>query len=318
MIDAVRTPCSIVIRAYNEERHISRLLDGIAHQQKIDPEIILVDSGSTDQTVPIAARYPVKILHLNPRDFSFGHSLNLGIAATRHELIVIVSAHVYPVYPDWLERLLAPFNQEEIALSYGRQRGNEKTHFSEQQVFARWFPETSTLNQTHPFCNNANAAIRRNLWEKHPYDENLTGLEDLAWARWAKDQGHSIAYVAEAEVVHIHSETASGIYNRYRREAMAYKQIFPSEHFSISDFFNLTISNIATDFLTAARKKCLLQNIGKIIRFRTSQFWGTFQGYRRAGPLTAQLRETFYYPHNSETNGSPMIRDIEPIRYGDD
>ena len=40
--------CSIVIRAYNEEKHISRLLEGIQHQTANDVEVILVDSGSSD------------------------------------------------------------------------------------------------------------------------------------------------------------------------------------------------------------------------------------------------------------------------------
>ena len=46
--------CSIVIRAYNEQNHIGRLLEGIRHQTLKDVEVILVDSGSTDATVEIA------------------------------------------------------------------------------------------------------------------------------------------------------------------------------------------------------------------------------------------------------------------------
>ena len=49
--------CSIVIRANNEERHIGRLLQGIAGQTIPGIEIILVDSGSTDRTVEIAKRF---------------------------------------------------------------------------------------------------------------------------------------------------------------------------------------------------------------------------------------------------------------------
>ncbi|MCS7010196.1 MAG: glycosyltransferase, partial [Anaerolineales bacterium] len=198
---------SLVIRAYNEERHIGRLLEGVRRQTVRDVEIILVDSGSTDATPAIAAQYGAKILRIAPQEFTFGRSLNLGIAATTRDLVVIASAHVYPVYPDWLERLLEPFSDPNVALTYGKQRGDEHSKFSEHQIFARWFPEESHLNQPHPFCNNANAAIRRNLWKQHPYDETLTGLEDLAWAKWAQSQGYRIAYVAEAEVIHVHNET---------------------------------------------------------------------------------------------------------------
>ena len=57
-----------------------------------------------------------------------------GCEATR-ELIVIASAHVYPVYPDWLESLLGPFEDERVALTYGKQRGPDTAKYSEQQIF---------------------------------------------------------------------------------------------------------------------------------------------------------------------------------------
>ncbi|WP_318286205.1 glycosyltransferase family 2 protein [Limnospira fusiformis] len=88
--------CSLVIRCYNEEQHIGRLLSGITQQTLTDREIIIVDSGSTDATVSIASRYPVKIVSIRPEDFSFGRALNLGCRADSGDIIVIASAHVYP------------------------------------------------------------------------------------------------------------------------------------------------------------------------------------------------------------------------------
>ncbi len=101
---------SIVIRAYNEAQHIERLLTGIRQQTFSgepveDIEVILVDSGSQDGTVEIAshfqAPFPIHIVHIQPEEFTFGRSLNRGIQQARSPVIVIVSAHVYPVYPDW-------------------------------------------------------------------------------------------------------------------------------------------------------------------------------------------------------------------------
>jgi rhamnosyltransferase len=115
---------SIIIRACNEEKHITQLLQGIGQQSLQDHEIILVDSGSTDGTLVIASHYPVRVVHIQPQDFTFGHSLNQGIQESHGDFIVIVSAHVYPVYPDWLECLLAPFADPQVALSYGKQRGS--------------------------------------------------------------------------------------------------------------------------------------------------------------------------------------------------
>ncbi|MBN2386531.1 MAG: glycosyltransferase family 2 protein [Anaerolineales bacterium] len=308
--------CSIVIRAYNEEAHIGRLMEGIRHQTVRDVEVILVDSGSTDSTVAIATCYGARVVHIRPKEFTFGRSLNLGLAAATSELVVIASAHVYPVYPDWLECLLEPFADPQVALTYGRQRGPATARFSEQQVFARWYPDQSVGRQTHPFCNNANAAIRRSVWEEHPYDETLTGLEDLAWARAAQATGRAIAYVAEAEIMHVHHETPRGVRNRYRREAMAFKRIFSEAHFNLYDFLRNVISSIGFDLLHAFRQRVLWRSLASIFWFRWNQFLGTYQGYRSASLLTPELRQTFYYHVGWEKDALPK-REVEPIRYNE-
>jgi len=287
---------SIIIRCHNEEQHIGRLLTGILRQTINPIEIIIVDSGSTDATLAIASRYPAKTFLIQPEDFSFGRSLNLGCRNATGEFLVIASAHVYPVYDNWLQTLLAPFTDPQVALVYGKQRGNETTHYSEQQIFAHWFPDHSNLWQNHPFCNNANAAIRRPLWEQLPYDETLTGLEDLDWANRAMQLGHHIAYAAEAEIIHVHNETPARIYNRYRREAIALKRIFSHEHFYFSNFLSLFLSNVTSDYYHARRDRQLRNNLLDIPLFRLMQFWGTYRGFKQTGPMNDQIRQTFYYP----------------------
>jgi len=306
--------CSIVVRAYNEEKYIGRLLEGIRQQTVKDVEIILVDSGSTDLTVEIAEKYGAKIVHIPSAEFTFGRSLNFGVQAATRELVVIASAHVYPVYPDWIESLLHPFEDEKVALTYGKQRGYELSKLSEHQIFHQWYPDVSKPNQETAFCNNANAAIRKSLWEKNPYNETLTGLEDLAWAKWIKEQGYTIAYVAEAEIVHIHNETPKGVYNRYRREAMALRKIYPEANFNFYDFVRLTITNIFSDLWHAARAGMLLKNLVSIFWFRFMQFHGTRTGHRETSLITPQLRETFYYPRERKPIPEAQ-RDVEPIRY---
>jgi glycosyltransferase involved in cell wall biosynthesis len=308
--------CSIVIRAFNEDKHIGRLLEGIQHQTANVVEVILVDSGSCDATVSIAESYGAKTVHIPPQEFTFGRSLNLGIQFAKSEFIVIASAHVYPVYPDWLASLLHPFDDHEVALTYGKQRAPESARFSEQQIFHQWYPEVSKPRQETVFCNNANAAIRRSLWEKNPYDDTLTGLEDLAWAKWAQEQGYAVAYVAEAEIIHVHSETPRGVFNRYRREAMAFKRIYPESHFSVYDFLRLTTMNILSDLRHAARERVLWKNLPSILWFRFMQFHGTRTGYRQSGLLTPQLRETFYYARTRKPKDGAK-RDVEPIRYNE-
>ncbi len=308
--------CSIIIRAFNEEKHIARLLDGIRHQSVQDVQIILVDSGSADRTVTIAKEYSVEIVNIQPQEFTFGRSLNFGIAHANADLVVFASAHVYPVYPDWLERLLEPFSDERVALSYGKQRGMETTQFSEHQIFKHWFPDFSTFNQDYPFCNNANAAIRKKLWEQNAYNETLPGLEDLAWARWAHEQGYKIAYVAEAEIIHVHNESWRGISNRYRREGMAFKMIYPQEQFTFLDLMKAFFTNVKNDLDVAKKEKKTKQVWKSIIGFRWNQFYGTYLGYHQSGPLTWQLKQTFYYPRDGQ-DITKKDREVRPIHYKD-
>ena len=306
--------CSIVIRAYNEEKYIARLLEGLRQQTLKDVEIILVDSGSTDQTVSIAESFGARIVRIPSAEFTFGRSLNFGLRQATRELVVIASAHVYPVYPDWLESLLRPFEDERVALTYGKQRGYERSKYSEQQIYHQWYPDASNPSQTTAFCNNANAAIRKSLWEQNQYDETLTGLEDLAWAKWAQRNDYKIAYIAEAEIIHIHNETPHGVFNRYRREAMALRRIYPEAHFNFYDFVRLTITNIFSDLWHAVRERVLWKSIASIFWFRFMQFHGTRLGHRETSLITPQLRETFYYARERKLKDAAK-RDVEPIRY---
>jgi rhamnosyltransferase len=289
---------SVVIRCHNEEKHIGDLLKAIMNQSVQNLQLIVVDSGSTDSTLSVVAQFPVEIVNIKPTEFSFGRSLNAGCSRALADYIVIASAHVCPVSEAWIAQLLLPFKENNVGLVYGRQRGNSSTKFSEHQVFAKWFPAFSVSRQNHPFCNNANAAIRKSLWDQFHYNEELTGLEDIEWAHQLQKMGYDISYSAEAEVIHIHEETWIRIFNRYRREAIALKNIFPHEHFGFWDFIRLFPANVISDYVHALRQKSMLENLMSILKFRFMQFWGTYRGFAQSGPVTSMLKRTFYYPND--------------------
>ncbi len=308
----------MIVRCFNEERHIGRLLSGLVRQSRLPDQIVIVDSGSTDATLAIASRFPVEIHTIEPEQFSFGRSLNIGCRAATGDVLLFASAHVHPVYDTWLAELTAPFSDPEVALAYGRQEGNDRTKYSEQRVMARWFPATSVARQDHPFCNNANAAVRRSVWEVQPYDEELTGLEDLEWAKRALEAGHAVSYVASAPVVHAHEESWSGVVNRYRREAIAHKRIYRDHQMSAFEAIRLTAGNIASDYVHAARDRVLGENLGSIPSFRIAQFYGTYRGFRQRGEESAVLRRRFYYPHGWRRPVSHEVPpNARPIAYDD-
>lgn len=306
----------MVVRSFNEEEHIGRLLSGLMKQQRPPDQIVIVDSGSTDATLAIASHYPVDVEHIAPEEFSFGRSLNVGCRAATGDVIVIASAHVYPVYDSWLTELTAPLADSRIALAYGRQLGNERTKYSEKRVMARWFPPVSDPDQDHAFSNNANAAVRRSLWEQQPYDEELTGLEDLDWAKKVLEKGCRIAYVATAPVVHAHDESWRQLVNRYRREAIAHKRIYQEQGMSAFDAMRLALANIASDYVHAARDGVLLGNLASIPAFRAAQFWGTYRGFKQRGEASAALKRHFYYPHGlRRPKEDAHLTNAQPINY---
>lgn len=300
------------MRCFNEEAHIGRLLTGALRQTRTPDEIVIVDSGSTDATLAIASAFDVQVVSIPPERFSFGHALNEGVAAATAEINVFASAHVYPVYDTWIERLVAPLDDEQVALSYGRQQTPPRGRFSEQRLLSQWFPAQSSYRQRHPFCNNANAAIRRTAWEERNYDEQLTGLEDLDWAKHAMEAGHSIAYVAEAPVVHVHEESFKQVINRYRREAIAHKDIYNDQEMGIVTAARLAAINVFGDYREALHEGCLQENALDIPRFRLAQFIGTYRGFSQSGPVTDVLKRRFYYP---SANGN-MASQRDDIKIG--
>ena len=287
---------SAVIRAYNEGEHIGRLLKGLAQQSVNVDEVVVVDSGSADDTVAIAEAHGAKVVTIAKEDFTFGRSLNYGCDAATSDLLLILSAHVYPIYDTYVEHMIAPFAQPQTAIAYGRQVGDHRTKYSESRVMLKWFPDESIRNQGHPFSNNANAIIRRDVWADLRYDERLTGLEDLDMAKRVLERDLRIDYVAEAPVVHVHEETWSTIRNRYRREAIAYKQIMDEEQFSGREAVFLAASNIMSDYWHAFRDGDLVGNMAEIPKFRIAQFLGAAEGFRTDPSLSLSLRRRFYYP----------------------
>nr|ABP47238.1 glycosyl transferase, family 2 [Mycolicibacterium gilvum PYR-GCK] len=308
---------SAVIRAYNEGKHIGRLLKGLEQQTVRVDEIILVDSGSTDDTVAIAEAAGCKIVAIAKSEFSFGRALNRGCAAASGDILLFASAHVYPVYDTYVEHIVNAFDRQGVAIAYGRQVGDERTKFSESRVMLKWFPTENIWDQGHPFSNNANAAVLRSVWEESPYDEGLTGLEDLDFAQKALAAGHKIAYVADAPVVHVHEESWEITRNRYRREAIAYAHIVEGSEMSLSRAVGLALSNIVGDYIDAAKAKRIRGNLLSIPLFRSAQFLGAWEGFRAPANVSARLLERFYYPADSQSYDLPPAPGRR-ILYSDD
>lgn len=308
---------AVLVRARNEAQHLPKLIEGLAKQTVAASEIILVDSGSTDATVEIASSAGWKIIHLDPQDFTFGKSLNTGFEHCTSEIVVIISAHVYPTRKDYLEVITRQVTPSGMTIAYGRQVGDERTKFSEKVLMSKWFPSERIPDQGHAFTNNANACVPRALWEKLRYNEALTGLEDIDFSMRVLALGGSIVYEEEAEIVHVHEEAYREVAKRYKREAIAYKVIYPGERMTWVGALRLALRNAWRDLVEAANERVLNQVWMSILRFRFSQFYGAWRGFRQAGNPDSELMRRMYYPPSRKTL-EPSKNSVQKIEYLDD
>ena len=262
--------------------------------------MVIVDSGSTDKTLEIAKIHKCRITHITQSDFTFGRSLNYGCDFANGDFLVFVSGHCIPRDIHWLDELIAPLIDGVAPYVYGRQQAHGPTKFSEKCHFEKWFPEYSKLPQTGFFCNNANAALTREAWQKHSFNEELTGLEDMFLAKQIVKDGEQIAYVATASVNHIHDESWRQVKIRYERESIALQRIMPEMHFSLLDFFRYFTAGAFADMSTALREKVFLKKAGEIIIFRFMQFWGAYVGNHEHRKLSVARKKHYFYPKDLE------------------
>lgn len=290
---------SIIIRTLNEARHLGDLLTMVARQHVggFEPEVVLIDSGSTDGTLEIARAHGARITTITKQEFSFGRSLNRGCAFATGEILVFISGHCVPVDEHWLAALCQPLAEGRASYAYGRQIGDDDSNYSERRIFAKYFPDRSAIPQEGFFCNNANSALLRPVWEAHPFDEELTGLEDMELARRLVHAGHRIGYVAEAPVFHHHRESWAQVRRRFEREALALRSIMPEVQLSRLDVLRYLASSTFGDWRAAARNGISSTSRLDMLRYRWNQFAGSYKGNHEHRRLSQRAKEKFFYPN---------------------
>jgi rhamnosyltransferase len=233
---------SVVIPALNGGRLFADLLAALNDQKQPACEVVVVDSGSSDDSVAVARAHGAHVVEIPQRDFNHGATRNLGIEKTTSELIVLLTQDATPASTDFLSAITAPFADPNIAGVYGRQLPRPDCDVVTARNLSHWLTgrdepararlEGTSLDRLPPMeryqlCvfDSVCCALRRVCWKEQPY-ENAAFGEDIIWGRGALQRGWSIAYEPEAAVLHSHRRSIIYEYRRTRESHALLNRLF--------------------------------------------------------------------------------------------
>lgn len=220
---------SAAIRIKNEEKWIEKTIQSIERQEAEESiECVILDSGSTDNSLKIVSKYTKKIHQIQASDFQFGRSCNQIIERCDSEYILLLSGHVWFKDAGVLSKPIKFLdNNNDAAVVYFRQMVDgivdvDYTRY-EKLFLERRFNKKSRwldIKKTKLPISNAAALVRKSVWESVKFPE-VVASEDILWARLIADNGFKIYYDAGVEVIHNHNELPEQIQKRVHLNKIA-------------------------------------------------------------------------------------------------
>lgn len=232
---------SIIIPTKNGGAHLEKVLQMIYAQVCEYPfEVIVIDSGSTDGTVDIVRRYPLRLLEIRPEDFGHGKTRNFGAEFAEGEHLVFVTQDAIPATDRWLFNLVRNLEGPEVAGVYGRQIPREDTNPMERFFLNTRYPmhkmvksvKREKIDMNTIFFSNANSAIKKDVLQRYPFLDNLIMSEDQEWAKRVLLNEYEIVYDPEAAVYHSHNFCLKTVFKRYFDSGVSLGQFARSEYSS--------------------------------------------------------------------------------------
>ena len=223
-----RPRVSIVIPTRNAGTTLDAVLTAIAAQDgDFNPELIAIDSGSTDNTLPRLREARATIFTVAGDTFNHGATRNQALAEATGDFAVLLVQDAVPVSDRWLASLIAPLRSDPLtAGTFARQVPAPRASRVTAHYLAQWtaaHPQPRTVGplsagvfnrmspaERHSACafDNVCSCVRLSVWRDHPF-KPTTIAEDLEWAREVLLAGHKLAYVPEAVVQHSHERPVS-------------------------------------------------------------------------------------------------------------
>lgn len=186
---------SVIVRCKDEEKLLERALVSL-RRQTVEPEIIVVDSGSRDRSVEIARRWCDQLIEIPAESFTHGRALNIGAAAATAPFHFALSAHCEAERDDWIARTLAHYERSDVAAASGFHA------LPDGSPLVGVFYQDAAHARAHPFWGFSNHASswRASVWADHPFDEALAWAEDREWVQRVTEAGWVVAFDPELSV----------------------------------------------------------------------------------------------------------------------
>lgn len=201
-------------------------------------EVIAVDSGSTDGTIEVLKRYPVRIYQIRPEEFNFGLTRDYGFSLAKGEILISLSQDAVPVGPDWLNNMLSPFKDESVAVVQGMDilpinqnlfywERIRKFYFTRES--RNWIKSHHGIGLSFTSC-----AISRKVWEENPLGR-IEMSEDKVFQKRISDKGHKIISKRDAMDYHSHLYNIVNLARRCENEGLGWRMV--GQNYSLLDMF---------------------------------------------------------------------------------
>ncbi len=183
---------SVIVPTYNCERTLAEALESVLAQTPLYADVVVIDTGSTDDTVAVAESfgYLVRVIHA-PND-SLASAFNRGVRETRGSVIGSIDPSDRWL-PHKLQRQLAALEADE---SIGAVFGYMREFLSPEHTRMRWSFE-KVAKPSPSLCRGA-MLVRRTTWERvGEFETNLHTGEFATWYARAISAGVTMHVIPE-------------------------------------------------------------------------------------------------------------------------
>ncbi len=213
---------SIVMRSYNEGWALRQTLPALRAQSLTDWELIVIDSGSTDGSGElISAANPVHFVQIRPEEYNPSRVLNQGMTLARAERVLFLNADATPQGPGWLAPLAEALLDPQTAAIFGRQIPRPDCPAVYAHDYDRCFGASRDSVHWEHFFSMVSSGLRKDIWARRGFREDLQYSEDDEYTRWCCAQGYKVVYCPESVVMHSHNYTPVQAFKRSFGEAKA-------------------------------------------------------------------------------------------------